>query len=234
MSGLIFSLRKRFMNLAKSTPPALPKPNATIPIARIINVCRLRKLAPVAVAPTERPRKMTTMFINSFCAVLDRRSTTPHSFIRLPSIRHPISGAADGRMRATIAVMMIGKTIFSVLDTGRSCPIFIARSFLVVNARMIGGWITGTRAIYEYAAIAIGPSNQGASLEVRKMDVGPSAPPMIPMEPASAGVKPIAFAQRKVTKIPICAAAPRRRDLGLAISGPKSVMAPTPMKIRQG
>ena len=82
--------------------------------------------------------------------------------------------------------------------------------------------------------MAIGPKRCGANLEVRKMDVGPSAPPMIPIEPASAGVNPMAFAQRKVTKIPICAAAPRMRLFGLAISGPKSVIAPTPMKIRQG
>ena len=35
-------------------------------------------------------------------------------------------------------------------------------------------------------------------------------------------------------KMPSCAAAPRRHVFGLAISGPKSVIAPTPMKIRIG
>ncbi len=80
----------------------------------------------------------------------------------------------------------------------------------------------------------MGPSSSGASFEVRKMAVGPSAPPMMPIEPACAGVKPSAKAPMKVRKMPICAAAPSRKLFGLAISGPKSVMAPTPTKIRQG
>ena len=29
----------------------------------------------------------------------------------------------------------------------------------------MGGWIRGTRAIYEYAATAIAPSNSGASID---------------------------------------------------------------------
>ena len=41
------------------------------------------------------------------------------------------------------------------------------------------------RAIYEYAAIAIGPNKWGANLLVRKMLVGPSAPPMIPIDAAA-------------------------------------------------
>ena len=35
-------------------------------------------------------------------------------------------------------------------------------------------------------------------------------------------------------KIPNCAAAPSKKLLGLAISGPKSVIAPTPKKISDG
>ena len=34
--------------------------------------------------------------------------------------------------------------------------------------------------------------------------------------------------------MPNWAAAPKRKLFGLAIRGPKSVMAPTPMKIREG
>ena len=73
-------------------------------------------------------------------------------------------------------------------------------------------------------------------MDVRKMAVGPSAPPMIPIEADCAAVKPRAsiWVTKKVAKIPICAAAPRRRLLGLAINGPKSVMAPTAIKIRHG
>ena len=43
-----------------------------------------------------------------------------------------------------------------------------------------------------------------------------------------------ARAIKKVTKIPSCAAAPKRRLFGLAINGEKSVIAPTPIKIRHG
>ena len=66
------------------------------------------------------------------------------------------------------------------------------------------------------------------------MAVGPSAPPMMPMEPASAAEKPISFAPMKVMKMPSCAAAPSSRLFGLAIRGPKSVIAPTPMKMIGG
>ena len=86
--------------------------------------------------------------------------------------------------------------------------------------------------MYEYAAMAIGPSKCGANFEVKKILVGPSAPPMIPIEPASAGVKN-AYAQRKVMKIPIWAAAPMMGDFGLALSGPKSFFSPTPMNTKQ-
>ena len=55
------------------------------------------------------------------------------------------------------AVTMIGKRIFSILVTGLSCGILTSLSFFVVRAFMIGGWITGTSDIYEYAATAIGP-----------------------------------------------------------------------------
>ena len=64
----------------------------------------------------------------------------------------------------------------------------MARSFFVVSSFIIGGWITGTSAIYEYAATAIEPSSCGASFEVRNIAVGPSAPPMMETaadEPAS-------------------------------------------------
>ena len=111
------------------------------------SVLGCRKVEAVAVAPTVMPRKMVTMFISSFWAVLFRRSTAPLSLNRLPSIRQPTSGAAEGSSRLTIMVTAMGKMIFSFLETGRSCSITMERSFLVVRARMMGGWITGTSAM---------------------------------------------------------------------------------------
>ena len=66
------------------------------------------------------------------------------------------------------------------------------------------------------------------------MEVGPSAPPMMPMEPASCALKPSIIAPSRATKTPNCAAAPMRRLDGRAIKGPKSVIAPTPRKMSGG
>ena len=92
----------------------------------------------------------------------------------------------------------------------------------------------GTSAIYEYAAMAIAPSSAGASVFVTRIAVGPSAPPMMPIEAASGTVKPSSSAPTKAMNTPSCAAAPRKSVLGLAISGEKSVIAPTPRKISGG
>ena len=82
--------------------------------------------------------------------------------------------------------------------------------------------------------MAMAPRSSGASLFVRKMAVGPSAPPMMPMDAACGPVKPRQMAPKNATKTPSWAAAPSSRLFGSAISGPKSVIAPTPMKMSEG
>ena len=47
----------------------------------------------------------------------------------------------------TKMVTMIGKRIFSVLETGRDCTILILRSPSEVMSFMIGGWIIGMSAM---------------------------------------------------------------------------------------
>ena len=89
----------------------------------------------------------------------------------------------------------------------------------------------GTSAIYEYAATAIGPRSSGASFDVTKIAVGPSAPPIIPIAPACCAVKPKNIAPVKVMNIPICAAAPRIKLFVFALRGPTAVVAPTPKNI---
>ena len=82
---------------------------------------------------------------------------------------------------------------------------------------------------------AMMPSMSGASLADMKMLVGPSAPPMMPMEAASGMVNsPVASAPQNAAKMPIWAAAPSSSVLGFAIIGPKSVPAPSPRNIRGG
>ena len=107
----------------------------------------VKNVSAFVVQPTEKPRKIVMMFISSLPAVLQMRSTTPDSFIRLPSISIPISGAEAGRMSEIRMVHMIGKIIFSVRDTCRSCVMTMLRSFFVVSSFMMGGCMTGTSAI---------------------------------------------------------------------------------------
>ncbi len=44
--------------------------------------------------------------------------------------------------------------------------------------------MSGTSAIYEYEATAMAPSNSGANFEATYIEVGPSAPPIIPIAAA--------------------------------------------------
>ena len=74
-----------------------------------------------------------------------------------------------------------------------------------------------------------------------QIEVGPSAPPMMPIDAACSSVKWMpgtnwssTTAPMSAEKMPSCAAAPRSSIFGLAMSGPKSVMAPTPKKMRIG
>ena len=84
------------------------------------------------------------------------------------------------------------------------------------------------------------PSRSGASLDAKNIAVGPSAPPIIAMALASLrvnsnpGTRLSAIAPNKVAKIPNWAAAPSSNIRGLAMRAPKSVIAPTPIKISNG
>ena len=66
------------------------------------------------------------------------------------------------------------------------------------------------------------------------MAVGPSQAPMTPIATASSLSKPKSSARPMVRKMPNCPAAPSRKILGFSSSGPKSVMAPIPMKMSSG
>ena len=108
------------MMLPPIRPPTVEMPKAIRPSRMIFSVSIFRKFEATMVAPTEVESMMVTMFIRAFCTVSDRRSVQPHSRKRLPSIRQPTSGAVDGRSRMTKMVTMIGKRIFSLLETTRA------------------------------------------------------------------------------------------------------------------
>ncbi|MPM55392.1 hypothetical protein SDC9_102188 [bioreactor metagenome] len=57
------------------------------------------------------------MFTNSFWAVNESLSNTPHSRSKLPNIRKPTNGREIGAIKPATIVMMIGKRIFVILDT---------------------------------------------------------------------------------------------------------------------
>ena len=155
ISGLTFPCEIKHNSLPINRPPIVPIINAIKPSATIFNVFKSRNDVPTAIDPTLIPRNIVIPFISPLLAVCDSLSVTIHSLSRLPSISMPKSGKESGKIRPHINVITIGNTIFSRLETGRNCSIFIARSFFVVSNFIIGGWIIGISAIYEYAATVI-------------------------------------------------------------------------------
>ena len=137
--GLILAPGNRFMILAMSTPEAVPMEKAMAPRKSMPRVEGMRNFSVLIWAPTPRPRKMVTMLSRAFWAVVDSRSTTPHSRIRLPNMKKPMSGAAEGSRTTHSPRTTSGKTIFSTLPTWRICSMRMHRSAGVVRARMIGG-----------------------------------------------------------------------------------------------
>jgi Na+-transporting methylmalonyl-CoA/oxaloacetate decarboxylase beta subunit len=64
--------------------------------ARIPNVSACKNLSALILEPTDKPKKIVTILINSFCDVLLKRSTTPHTFIKLPKQNIPTSNMIPG------------------------------------------------------------------------------------------------------------------------------------------
>ena len=67
-----------------------------------------------------------------------------------------------------------------------------------------------------------------------RIEVGPSAAPIIPIAAASFRSKLKITASNIVKKIPNCAAPPNKNIFGLESSGPKSIIAPIPINKRIG
>ena len=212
----------------------------------MISVCGVKKRSAVAEDQMERPTSKVNIFNTSFCRERTYLSVTPLSFIRFPSISIPINAPAVGTNNRVTSVTHIGKSIFCLCVIRLGVGMTITRSFAVTNALIIGGWMNGTKAIYEKAAIATEGSNSGARRVAVKMDVGPSELPMIPMEAASFRVKPsnpgmnglkrypISKDIQSATKIPSCPPSPINALLGEDMRGPKSVMLPIHRKINGG
>ena len=120
INGLIGSLLNLPKIFAMITPAAVPIENATAPKPRIPKVSTVKKASDDNLEPTAKPKKMVTMLISSFCAVLLKRSTTPDSFIKLPKQNMPTNGVALGNTNIVKNNTANGKIIFSRLDTTRN------------------------------------------------------------------------------------------------------------------
>ena len=138
--GLILPWLNLYINLPSRTPATVSKAIASNPRAKTAMVCHFRKLPPSIAAPILNPSKRVTRLVRVFCATSTSLPITPDSFIKLPNISIPINGAPIGAIRMVTIPATMGKSNFTVLDTFLSPEaINVARSFLVVNARMIGG-----------------------------------------------------------------------------------------------
>ncbi len=135
------------MNFAKSTPPAVATQKESAPRPKIRIDWGVRKWSALVLAPTEKPSRMVTMSIMAVRAVLARRSVTMLSLSRLPKKSIPISTSEPGAIRAQIKKPAMGKMMRSRRETTRGAFMRMRRSSRVVSSFMIGGWMTGTRAM---------------------------------------------------------------------------------------
>ena len=88
--------------------------------------------------------------------------------------------------------------------------------------------------MYEYAATIIAPTYFELKSWATNIEGGPSAAPITATDAASAISKPMNLARLSVKNIPNWAAAPKSSIFGFESSGPKSIIAPIPMKSNSG
>jgi hypothetical protein len=85
--------------------------NATSSMANIIRVRTSRNASAAMVEPIVIPSSSVTKFASSFFAAGDRRSGTPHTRMRFPNMRAPISVTLMGAIMLAISVIIIGNNI---------------------------------------------------------------------------------------------------------------------------
>ena len=144
------ALKKDYeVHMANKTPPAVATIKEKAPNTKMRIDSGVRKVEACVEAPTVTPSRIVTISIIEVRAVSANRSVTIDSLRRLPKNNIPSSGSAAGVMNVVSKSPMIGNSTFSVLETARGGFIRITLSLLLVSNLMIGGWITGTRAMYE-------------------------------------------------------------------------------------
>ena len=136
--------------LPNTMPAMVSSANAKRPRPRMNRVVLCRKVSACMRLPTVRPRKIVDRLASSFDAVLASWATTPDSLRRLPNISVATRGAEGGTRKPTMMVTAMGKAMTAPRGTGRGAySMRMRRSDRVVNQRISGGWMIGTRLMYE-------------------------------------------------------------------------------------
>ena len=146
--GFTFLLQNRFSTLANSTPPAVSSRKASRPSHRIISVSQVTNSSARIWNATVSPSSSVMRLASSCWALWLRLSSTPHSRIRLPNIKNPMSSALLGAAAPASTVTRMGNKILVALDTLLGVySMRILRSSAVVKRRITGGWTIGTSAM---------------------------------------------------------------------------------------
>ena len=137
INGLILPPVRAHISLPKSTPTAVSRLMAINPRQRISRVSPRKKLFASIVAPMQSPSSSVTILVISFSAAFFKRSTTPLSRIKLPSMTVPISGAPLGAKIEAKIVTTMGKTILVVFEIGSrlAAPMMICPFLFAWSAR---------------------------------------------------------------------------------------------------
>ena len=133
--------------MTKSTPAAVAITKERAPSTKISTDLGWRNLSACVEQPTVTPMRIVTISTSGPLAVLASLLVTPLSLRRLPKKSIPRSGIPDGTMNAVIRNPITGNIFFSPEVTARGAFILMSLSLCVVRSFIIGGWITGTKAI---------------------------------------------------------------------------------------
>ena len=156
---------------------------------------------------------------------------------RLPNISIPTRGAVVGRSRHTTMVTHNGEQDLFQFGN-RTKLLHLDLPLLLCGQRLHDRRLDdGYQGHIRICCHCDGTHQAGLcpSFPARKMEVGPSAPPMMEMAAAALSIESHEDCQQiSYQKYQAVLLHPIRKLMGFAINGPKSVIAPTPIKIREG
>ncbi len=118
ISGLILPPVSTHINFPNNKPATVSSTKANKPKTMILPVSRFKNAAALIVAPMARPKNNVAMLMISFCAALLKRSTTPETLSRFPSMSIEMSGVASGTSKPTTSVSTMGNSTSVFCEMG--------------------------------------------------------------------------------------------------------------------